>query len=340
MPPNNRQRFGDPCAFSAVRRIDHMENAPPISCPYCNAHVPIPAGLKIGQRVPCLRCGESFLLRHAIEETGRPPVTAAGPIVPLQDEPVAAPPRWANRSIALTILAGMAGMAVLALVFALWTTDVRRGHDIMKPPRFEFVSVPLLLRFCLGPYLFVLAVVVARNWFQRPQAVGASVLRRYVLPTVFTGVGVVLLLLVLQPRRAAESESELIPVRVVPPTELAGLGYLPGDVNLVAGVHLAELLQSSGGQELLASLRLGPLDLSVDCAGEARPAKRDELDHVVLGVSATTSCRRPSRWSSARAALTRRAPCSPPSARADTPAWAATRSCTASTSSWAAWITR
>ncbi len=61
-------------------------------------------------------------------------------------------------------------------------------------------------------------------------------------------------------------------VTAVPPGELAGLGYLPTNVQVIAGVAVAQALESDSGRAILKSLSL---------AGFAP----DEIDHIVLGIS-------------------------------------------------------
>jgi hypothetical protein len=81
-------------------------------------------------------------------------------------------------------------------------------------------------------------------------------------------------------------------VRVVAPPDLAGIGYLPADTDIVAAVHLAEALQDPAGQEFLKRFR--PEGAVRDQPGQG-PALAgdlehwtglalDDLDHVVLGL--------------------------------------------------------
>jgi hypothetical protein len=112
------------------------------TCPYCNAAVPVPAGTRAGQRVPCPRCGESFTLLAAqaadagIQVEGPSAVTA----MPPHADPGALPgltrkPR--NWVIAAAVLGVMAIMATVGLTFALYTQAERRANDLglKQPPR-------------------------------------------------------------------------------------------------------------------------------------------------------------------------------------------------------------
>jgi hypothetical protein len=174
---------------------------------------------------------------------------------PVPSNPPPPPARWSNRAVAGVIVGIMAVLATVALLYALETVSVRRGHDVMKPPRSEFIQVPLLLRVALGVYLFILAFVISRSYFQQQRTPGRP--RRFLVPVALTAVGAVLVVLLLQPRRNPEPEPvELIPVRPVPPAELSGLGYLPDNVNFIAGIHVAEALQTATGQALLSGLHL------------------------------------------------------------------------------------
>src|SRR5262249_5367679 len=160
----------------------------------------------------------------------------------------------------------------------------RRGHDLMKPPRSEFISVPLILRLGLGVYLFVLAIILGRGYLQRQQGPTAIGWRRFVLPTILAATGAVLVATLLQPRRNPERPAEdFLPVRSVPAAELSGLGYLPDDVNIVAGLHVAEVLQNPDGRALWSGLlHLGPVDLGPERLGSLVQLKPEEIDHVVV----------------------------------------------------------
>jgi hypothetical protein len=256
----------------------------PFCCPYCNAYMTIPPGTQPGQRVPCPRCGEMVRAAARPERAASPQAAPAAPVQ--QHPPSPTPTRWSNRAVAGAILGLMLILAALALVYALETVPVRRAHDVMKPPRSEFISVPLVLRIALGVYLFLLAFILGRSYFQRQRDSTQPRWRIFVLPTVLTAVGAVFVVLLLQPRRNPEPEKpELIPVRPVPPGELSGLGYLPEDVNLIAGIHLAEALQSPAGQALRSSLSFAESGLQF--LEDLTQFKRDEIDHVVVGVHAT-----------------------------------------------------
>jgi hypothetical protein len=109
----------------------------PLTCPYCNALVPVSSGTTAGQCVPCPRCGEAFTLRQP-----RPRGSAD-----LQTAPTNAPPiagvdldvdrrlrmGRTNRIVAAAVLGVMGLMAVLSLTYALYTQPDRRAHDTRLP---------------------------------------------------------------------------------------------------------------------------------------------------------------------------------------------------------------
>jgi hypothetical protein len=81
-------------------------------------------------------------------------------------------------------------------------------------------------------------------------------------------------------------------VRIAAPADLAGLGYLPPDTDVIIAVHVAEALQEPAGQDFLRRFR--PEDLVHDQPGEGAALPGDlerwtglpleDLDHVVLGL--------------------------------------------------------
>ncbi|HEX4591514.1 MAG TPA: hypothetical protein VH120_16375, partial [Gemmataceae bacterium] len=94
-----------------------------VSCPYCNAPVPVPAA---SGRVFCPRCEEAVPINGTAND--------ASPTVSPSDS--ATPSRPSNRAIAGLVIAVMLGMAALGLAFALQTVGVRRANDKLgaQPP--------------------------------------------------------------------------------------------------------------------------------------------------------------------------------------------------------------
>ncbi|MBM4070690.1 MAG: hypothetical protein FJ271_17310 [Planctomycetes bacterium] len=76
--------------------------------------------------------------------------------------------------------------------------------------------------------------------------------------------------------------------RALPPAELPALAYLPEDCNLVAGIHVADLLKSARGKRLLASPRLNGSDQGsnwqgLNCIEGWTGLQASAFDHVALG---------------------------------------------------------
>jgi hypothetical protein len=81
----------------------------------------------------------------------------------------------------------------------------------------------------------------------------------------------------------------------VVPAQLAGLGYLPQDCNLVAGIHVAELAALPVGKQLLARQQPGEgerppwlLDQGVGRVEAMTGLPAAELDHLVFGLRVDT----------------------------------------------------
>jgi hypothetical protein len=267
----------------------------PLSCPYCNARVAVtepPAG----QRVHCPRCGEAFPYRTG--EGGRGVNGAAPTAPPRVTESVRGPEvprRWSNGAIAALVLAGMGVMAVVGLIFALATQGERRGFDLLLPKSAP-KGIPLVVLVAAGIYLTVLGYVLYRGWARRDLPAGSGPepragRRRLTIP-LLAGVAVAaaaLVALALQghketPSVPPEGDKPTEPVRAVRPDQLAGLGYLPADTNVVAAVHVAEALQDAEGKKLLEPSRLGPLGPGLASIEKWTGLKPEQLDHLVFGL--------------------------------------------------------
>jgi hypothetical protein len=82
-----------------------------------------------------------------------------------------------------------------------------------------------------------------------------------------------------------KAEEEPEPVPVVAPGKLAGLGYLPADVNWLAGIHVGELWdrrQSTGA--MLQYLRVYYPALRWQDLEKSTGLKIPDIDHIVIGV--------------------------------------------------------
>src|SRR6516225_556730 len=96
---------------------------PTPSCPYCNALVPLPAGI-VPQRITCPRCGEPFV-PHTPEAMGIGDWAAEAGTASPEQVPRATAKRWSNRAIGWTVFGGMVVMATVGLIFALATQSER-----------------------------------------------------------------------------------------------------------------------------------------------------------------------------------------------------------------------
>jgi hypothetical protein len=92
--------------------------------------------------------------------------------------------------------------------------------------------------------------------------------------------------------------SKLEPERVVAtaPAKLAGLGYLPGDTNVIAGVHIAELMENTESREILLQARGRSADLGIGQIERWTGLKLEDLHHVVLGFNVDVGDRILPRW--------------------------------------------
>jgi hypothetical protein len=102
-----------------------------LSCPFCNALQPIGSDLIVGQRIACVRCGETFTLSH-VPSTAIQSPSGITTRPASQAEPSRKPVR-ANRLVGALLLLGMLMMAGIGLAFALQTTQKRRDHDRALP---------------------------------------------------------------------------------------------------------------------------------------------------------------------------------------------------------------
>ena len=268
-----------------------------ISCPYCNAYVTLPGGaVEEGQRLLCTRCGETFdfrgFPREAIVEKLPHPLTAYSP-QPDAASSAGAPEfvhrSWSNRAIAGFVLGGMAAMAIIGLLLSLATESVRRAHDAGIP---KDRTLPLYLAVFVGLWIVGLAFVTVRELrlrYQRTYAAQRLPLG-YVLATVtFLAVGglaVTVLAVQISKRRASRPalEDTKPEARPVAPASLPTLGYLPPDVDFIAGIHFAEMQADLVAREFLSQLRFGPADLNLSVIQKWTGLHVEDLDHAVLGL--------------------------------------------------------
>jgi hypothetical protein len=256
-----------------------------LSCPYCNSPAAVPPGARPGQRIPCPRCGESFPYRGPTDDRVTP---SAAPAPAPPPDAVAPARHLSNRAVALVILVGMAAMAIIGLVYALNTEAIRRSYDV-KLPKSRAISIPWYAFALLAMYVLGLVALWFWGWNRREQRGQAPepVRRRL---SVLYGLSVLvfilveLIVVVMHARAPRPAEPEGPPaVRAVPPAELAALGYLPDDTDVILAVHAAELLDEPSGRDL--TRHLGNDVLSAASIENWSGLKLDDIDHAVLGLT-------------------------------------------------------
>jgi hypothetical protein len=115
---------------------------------------------------------------------------------------------------------------------------------------------------------------------------------------VMAGAGLALALLTQAYRRANDHprppDGGVSRVPVVAPADVGGLGYLPPDADIVAGLHVAEAVQEPAGRLFLnrfhpASFLRGPGDnpsaADTGALEKWTGLSLDDIDHVVLGLT-------------------------------------------------------
>jgi hypothetical protein len=259
-----------------------------LSCPYCNSPTAVPAGAHLGQRIPCPRCGESFPYRAPADEaavTAAPPQPAP-PTAPLPKPEIPQVRRFSNKAVALTVLAVMGGMALLGLTYALSTEALRRSYDAQLP---KTRALDLPWPYILPPAIYVLGLLALWFWGwnrrdsndRTPEPPWRRVLVLFALSVLVLFV-IELAVVMKRARTPRPAEPEAAPpVRAVPPADLAALGYLPDDTDLIMAVHVAELLEDPVGRKLAD--HLGSDAINATSIESWSGLKLAEMDHAVLG---------------------------------------------------------
>lgn len=249
------------------------------TCPYCNAYVP--------DDVPgpcCPRCGERIPGRassDAIQTTPRPPIQPSPDDVPM-------PARFSNRAILLTILAVMVTMAAVGFLMAWETVALRRANDVhlTKPEAF---GIPPFIKIIAGVWMVGLVMLIMGIWRKRaPGEAPASPRTRWVYGIGFglalLSTVVILLSGPIRRRNSPMPGEDGGIVRSMDATRLEGLGYLPEDTNIIAGVHVGELVQDAKSREFLDDLKIAALHFSASRLENWTGLKRENIDYVLLGL--------------------------------------------------------
>jgi hypothetical protein len=259
----------------------------PLYCPYCNAYVTAPPGsVEDGQRMLCTRCGETFTYHgpaFEVEEAQTQPTTPADIALVQTGTP------WSNRAIAAIVFGLMASMAVGAVVIALATHSVRRSHDsgLPKDRTLPFYLVGFVVIWLIG--LAFVAVRELRIRYQRSYAAQRLPLGYIVATVAFLAIGgLAVTILALQISKQRESRPPLdvsrAEVRVVAPAALAALGYIPGDCDLVAGIHVAEINDDPTVRDFLRSSSFIPGGSDLSFITNWTSLRPQDIDHAVLGL--------------------------------------------------------
>jgi hypothetical protein len=198
-----------------------------------------------------------------------------------------------NQVIAFVVVGVMAGMALLGGVY-VWRTVLMRRLDDFHLPKTQVIDVPLIARVALGVYVLVMAVMVARGWNRREWRAratdGKTRLGQYGIPAlalmVLLGVGLALVAIQERPVRGPLPGDKAGPesVPAVLPSQLAALGYVPDDMHLVVGFHVAEAWRTPAGRPFLDGSHLDGGGLGLDQIESLSGLKLAEVDHAVLAV--------------------------------------------------------
>jgi hypothetical protein len=185
----------------------------------------------------------------------------------------------------------MAAVALATLLYALFTQDVRRGHD-EDIPRFQAVTVPFIIRFSLGAYIIALVYLAVRTWSRRGQAAAVepqTLAGSLSVPAVaLVGLILVVLVILTTPKTEPPPDDPLQPklVAAVPPAELEALAYLPADTDIVVGLHVAEAMQTVAGKQAVDLLSAATVTQGLGDAKSWTGLDPEDLDHLVIGFQA------------------------------------------------------
>ncbi len=192
-----------------------------------------------------------------------------------------------NRALALLVLAAMAGMALVTLLAALQTVEVRRAHDLGISKQQE-VSIPLILKLAGNLWVIGLVLILLSIWHRSRSPAAAR--PRWLLGAagIFAAAGLAFVFLSGTVRHrsshSGEAHDDAAPFVARKPAELESLAYLPADSNLIAAIHVREALRSSLGEQLLQELRIGPLELGANHIEKWTGLKWEEIDELALAL--------------------------------------------------------
>jgi hypothetical protein len=81
-----------------------------------------------------------------------------------------------------------------------------------------------------------------------------------------------------------QTDPSTLHVTVTAPSDLEGVGYLPADVDLVLGLHSAEMTESESGRQLLQVFRARTEFPGAVGIESIAGMKLEDMDHLVLGL--------------------------------------------------------
>jgi hypothetical protein len=275
-----------------------MPSAETVVCPYCNAFVPVPTDAAAGRRLTCPRCGEAFAFLPRDAVTGSLPVAAAMPNSPtsFSAEPPATdtPAMDSMRTKVRLLLRILSVMAVVLLIVGgSYINSLVANGATVDAATFAGVAVPLVVL-----WLAVSGVAFLWLWFFRvPRSNGATslfILANMVALALLTLGGALATQsyrrhidagLPARPKRSPLPEDIPAGPDAVAPTHLAALEYLPPKIDLLAGVHVAELMEDPVGKKLINEpLKFGNTEVRLaDFPGKIGLGVHD-LDHFVVGM--------------------------------------------------------
>ncbi|HEV3116308.1 MAG TPA: hypothetical protein VGY58_04600 [Gemmataceae bacterium] len=113
-------------------------------------------------------------------------------------------------------------------------------------------------------------------------------LARLVIATmaVTASVAVIFALSTTSSRRARDNapESTAVKIPIVAPAKLAGLSYIPADVDFVAGIHVAELMDQPSTAHILLNLR-SQNSYHLQELERSTGLKLEDIDHLVIAAN-------------------------------------------------------
>lgn len=208
-----------------------------ITCPFCNALVSFADPKKTGERVTCPRCAETFSLLtdwvpDAISQPSEPP-------------PVAPEKALSGKFQFIGLLGGI--LWVLAAGFRM---GLPRNHSALRGVSFFLIVGGMLIGVALWAW-----------FFRKKRTNGATIW--FLLANMLFMAAVVLpfALWTTSYRRdndlkkgVQKQEIMVKPAERFHPAGMISLGWLPPDVNVVAGIQVRELLQTKEGRTILEAL--------------------------------------------------------------------------------------